>query len=102
MIRRPPRSSLFPYATLSRGSPFIARIVRIVERWVVVPGIPRGAGRDPLLQLFYAKLNSITHFALPPFIKDRNPQRRYHRPWKPLNPEGTAWSRPIRLRTALH
>src|SRR5258708_36147077 len=38
MIRRPPRSTLFPYTTLFRGGPFLAFFARSVafDRWPTI------------------------------------------------------------------
>src|SRR5947199_1133914 len=33
MIRRPPRSTLFPYTTLFRSRRVMARLVRVLPRW---------------------------------------------------------------------
>src|SRR5438874_5058480 len=40
MIRRPPRSTLFPYTTLFRSPPFMLRAetVRLPPVWVLLPG----------------------------------------------------------------
>src|SRR5690242_21344990 len=47
MIRRPPRSTLFPYTTLFRSEPAGARAAAATVRLQQLPaGEPDGAGRD--------------------------------------------------------
>src|SRR2546430_13066635 len=59
MIRRPPRSTLFPYTTLSRSPAghelWDQYVADVVEGWAAVDQPPRrraeGAGRHPVGQL---------------------------------------------------
>src|SRR5438876_10767187 len=44
MIRRPPRSTLFPYTTLFRSHPCCARCSRVAMSWV---GIPTSGAATP-------------------------------------------------------
>jgi hypothetical protein len=46
-----PPTGLLAGGDLSPG-PFVAWVVRVVERRVVIAGVPDGAGGDSLLQLF--------------------------------------------------
>src|SRR2546422_3916908 len=50
MIRRPPRSTLFPYTTLFRSGEKCAGEARIRARRVCAGGVPRGDGRVALLR----------------------------------------------------
>src|SRR5256885_11754200 len=45
MIRRPPRSTLFPYTTLFR-SPWLMRVPRSVRNWAIQAGCAGQAGRS--------------------------------------------------------
>src|SRR6266511_2467761 len=46
---------------------FVARIVRVVVRWVVVSRITGRARGDPLLQFFYVQQHLFVHLVSPPF-----------------------------------
>src|SRR2546427_7431841 len=46
MIRRPPRSTLFPYTTLFRSRPERARRKRQIEAGVIVAGLAREGARE--------------------------------------------------------
>src|SRR3712207_8429734 len=56
MIRRPPRSTLFPYTTLFRSQLAFNHLGRIDRIDVMLPGVPDAAGIDAALRHAVARL----------------------------------------------
>jgi hypothetical protein len=71
------------------ASAFVAWVVGVVKRRIVVARIAGGIGGDPLFQFFHFQLNrfSLFHSLSPPFVK--NLQAAYLRAAKLLLPTGT-------------
>src|SRR2546430_10232695 len=69
MIRRPPRSTLFPYTTLFRSAIGIAVLLALVIRTFVVQAftIPSGSMMDTLLVGDYILVNKFLYGPTVPF-----------------------------------
>src|SRR5256886_8173710 len=78
MIRRPPRSTLFPYTTLFRSAIGIAVLLALVIRTFVVQAftIPSGSMMDTLLVGDYILVNKFLFGAELPFTDWRMPGLR--------------------------
>src|SRR2546429_2737593 len=74
MIRRPPRSTLFPYTTLFRSPPLERRHVQRHCRQVVEQDRPRGE-RPHRRKPFHVSLARVAYLDLPQGIRDRKSTR---------------------------
>src|SRR2546425_10346072 len=93
MIRRPPRSTLFPYTTLFRSHPAIrnalehfpdlhakSRLALQIERQVEVTHVPFKVGRDGCPGGFKMGLGSSRPVGYSLAVDPALPQRSLHRP----------------------
>src|SRR2546422_6910616 len=84
MIRRPPRSTLFPYTTLFRSEALRLIVARMPEGHLVRPDLARRLDEEPVAQLarpcFARRLSSLPR--LPdarPEVPDGDGQAQVHR-----------------------
>src|SRR2546429_7072788 len=84
MIRRPPRSTLFPYTTLFRSRPPATRSV-VVARLGLAPGLPTGAtwckdAAAPRSEEHTSELQSRLHLVCRLLLEKK---KRIIRHWRP-------------------
>src|SRR2546427_9834568 len=93
MIRRPPRSTLFPYTTLFRSD--LGHVGRPGERAVRVAAIIRVVPRDPGRSLVHRVTDKALGRVLPMPPHDRRPERRAPDGRVDLEPAAKVIARPF-------
>src|SRR5262245_64108378 len=74
MIRRPPRSTLFPYTTLFRSEP--VRSDRVLDRLDPPPGDGKGGRQDPRSEEHTSELQSLRHLVCRLLLEKKKKKKR--------------------------
>src|SRR5258706_3389086 len=76
MIRRPPRSTLFPYTTLFRSPPLSSR-PNFAKKWVTPPCASRARGATSRSEEHTSELQSLTNLVCRLLLEKK--KKIYHR-----------------------